>query len=235
VGAAAFAAVFAVLNLALQWDVVSRKLVGQEISNGVLALRVISVTAAIAFGLLLRAVMRAPKFVVDSTRLSGDWNEDRNLLKEYRTQAGRWPVQAAVSQGLVLLLVLCLLWTLQVLHRDSLSVALLNWCFAFVVDAFFMAASYRAERGAQPTPFHTAVILVFGTTTVVLFGTVTFQQFAVWQACLMIALTTFFLLWASLYHLANVVMLRILSALTGFGKALEVDGGDLEDEEEASQ
>jgi hypothetical protein len=232
-GAVSFAAAFSVLNLALQWNVVSQALVGQEIGDGMLALRVISVTAAIAFERLMLVVMKEPKFVVQSNRISGDWKVDRNLLEEYKKQVGKWPVQAAVSQGTVLLVVLCLLWALQVLRRDSLSIALLNWSFAFVSGAFFMAASYRAERGVLPTRFHATLIWAFGTTTFALYCSVALQQFEVWQACLIIGPASFFLLWSGLDRLRNRVMLRILSALAGFGKAFEIEVGDLRDEEEA--
>lgn len=230
--AAAFAVTFAVLNLALQWHVVNRNLVSQEITNGVLALRVISVTGAIAFGLLIPVAMREPKFVVRSTQVAGDWEIDRQLLKAHEQKVGKWPVQESVSQGTVLLLVLCLLWVLQVLRRDSLAIALLNWSFALVCDVFFMAASYRAERRVRPTLFHAMLLWAFGTTTFIMFCTVAFQQFAWWLACLIIASATYFLLWPGFYHFANWTMLRTSSVLRGWGIG-EVDPVDPRDIQQA--
>ncbi len=232
-GAASFAAAFSVINLALQWHVFSRNLVGQEIAHGVLALRVVSVTGALAFGFLMLVAMREPKFVVPMDLLSGDWDVDSKLFEEYRKRVGKWPVVAAVSQATVLSLILCLLWALQMLGRDSLAIALLNWSFAFISDVFFMAASYRAEKGVLPSRVDATLIRAWGVTTFALFCFVAFQQFAVWQACLIITLVTFFLLWSTLDRIRNRVLLRALSWLKGFGKGLglegEITGPDQED------
>ncbi len=231
VATASFAAAFSVLNLAVQGHVVSQGLIGKEIGNGILALRVISITAAIAFGLLMRfATTRVPKFVIDANQISGDWKVDRKLFEEYEQQIGKWPVATAASQGTVLLLVLVLLWVLQMEGRYSLSIALLNWSFALVSDVFFMAASYRADRRVLPTLFHATLLWAFGVTTVALFCSVAFQQFPAWRACLMITLVTFFLLWSRLYRLANIVMLRLASAATEFWDEPLIEPGDSQDE-----
>lgn len=200
-GAAAFCAVFAVLNLLVQPNVITGPLLHAEVENGALALRVVSVTAAPTFVVLLLAALKTPKFVVD---FSGQRPEDdRVRLREYERQLKRWPVGTALSQATVLLLLLCALWDLQIRRQDSVTIALLSWSFLLTVDVFFMAASYRAERGVLPTTFHGMLLLIVGTVTFGLFCSVVFQRFATWLAVVMVLLVVFFLILPGIARFAN--------------------------------
>jgi hypothetical protein len=226
VGAASFAVAFSVLNLALQPHAVSLKLVSQEVASGVLALRVISVTAAITFGRLMLAGMREEKFVIGTSSLSGDYSEDKKLLEVEKKRRANWPVEVIVTDATVLLLVLCLLWALQILGRHSLSIDLLNWSFAFSSDDLFMAASYRAERKVLPPRFDKTLIWIWRITTLALFCRVVFQQFAAWLASWLIVLIMFYAFWPWLHYLANNFVLWIFSIFAGLGKMFEGEGAE---------
>jgi hypothetical protein len=236
-GAASFAVAFTVLNLAVQWQVVSVSLVGKEVANGALALRVISVTAAIMFVRIIREGMNEPEFTVSVTEYE-DWPEDwpdfvytsspedasldsSELFAGEELRRADWPVERRASQATALLLVLCLLWALQVLGRDSVSIALLNWSFAFSSDDFFMAASYRAEREVLPPRFDARLIWVWRITTLTLFCFVAFQQFAWWQASLIIVPTAYFLLLPKLTEIGNKMSLKNTIALTELSNNLK--------------
>src|SRR5215831_17494466 len=193
-GAASFAVSFSILNLAVQAPALTRGLLSQELENGVLVLRVISVTAALAFLRLMIAAAREEGF-----SLAGDpYGEDDHILYKEQYRRSQWPSEQIASQATVLLLVLCLLWALPLLGRTSLLIALLNWAFAFTADDFFMAASYRVEREVKPPKFDAVLIWSWRTLTLVLFGLVMFQQFSRWVAFLILILVVFLLAQPSL-------------------------------------
>jgi hypothetical protein len=191
-GAASFAVVFSVSNLALQPHAINASQVTKELASGFLALRVISVIAAATFARLMLAAREEEKFVIDMSLITGDREKDSKLLDEEKKRQANWPVGQIASQATVLLLVLCLLLALQALRRDSLAIALLNWSFAFSSDDFFMAASYRVERGVLPPLFDKTLIWIWRITTLVLFCWVAFQQFR-WWAIMIIVPVVFFL------------------------------------------
>jgi hypothetical protein len=223
-GAASFAVAFSVLNLAVQWHAINANLAAQELAKGVLVLRVISVTAAVTFVRLMLVGMKEEKFVISASSLSGDYREkDHKLFEEERNRQAKWPVERAAGQATALLLVLCLLWALQIIGRNSLSIDFLNWSFAFSSDDFFMAASYRAERGVLPPRFDATLIWIWRITTLTLFCLVAFQQFAWWLASLIIVLTIFFLILPRLNYIGNQILLRISSWATGLEKSLGME------------
>jgi hypothetical protein len=113
--------------------------VAQELANGFLALRVISVTAAVTFVRLMLAARKEEKFIIDSALITGDPEKDSKLYDKEKERQANWPVGRIASQATILLLVLCLLLALQALGRNSLAIALLNWSLAFSSDDFFMA------------------------------------------------------------------------------------------------
>jgi hypothetical protein len=197
-GAASFAAIFSVLNLLVQLDALTRTLLVSDLASGRLALRVISITAAVAFLRLTVAGAKEADFSI-----AGDYYgiDVYNVEKQWQKETS--PPEQLVGQATVLSLVLCTLWTLTLLNRISLLIAVLNWAFAFTADDFYMAASYRLERKVQPPAFDAVLIWIWRTLTVVLFGLVMFQQFTWWLAGLAIALVVFFLGLLNLGHIVH--------------------------------
>ena len=211
-GAASFAVAFSVSNLALQPHAINAGLVAQELANGYLALRVISVIAAATFARLMLAAREEKKFILPD--VTGDPEKDSKLLDEEKKRQANWPVGQIASHATVLLLVLCLLLALQALRRDSLAIALLNWSFAFSSDDFFMAASYRVERGALPPLFDKTLIWIWRITTLVLFCWVAIQQFR-WWAIMIIVPVVFFLFLHKLVSLLKEMYVSVGSMVAG--------------------
>jgi hypothetical protein len=188
-GAAALTASFSLLNLAVQPSAVTIALLSKELEDGTLALRVISITAASAFVRLMIAGAKEESFF-----LIGDpYGDDVNTVEKEEYRRRQWPPEQILNQASVLLLILCLLWALPLLSRASLLIALLNWAYAFTVDDFFMAASYRVEREVRPPKIDGVMIWIWRTLTLVLFGLVMFQQFSWWLASLISGFVIFLL------------------------------------------
>jgi hypothetical protein len=88
-----------------------------------------------------------------------------------------------------------------------LSIALLNWAFAFTIDDFFMAASYRLERKVQPPGFDAGLMRIWSTITFTLACIVLFQQSAWWQACIILASVVFILALPNLFDFGRTMIL----------------------------